>query len=196
MKKTLKAIATVIALSMLFVMSTSALAEEVVETAPVEEIIVVEEPQVEAAPVEENIVVEEPQAEVAPVEVAPVEEAPVEVPQTEEEIISEPVVEEIVEEALVEEIAPETIMEEEKTIDTSNVTINIHFVGGTQVHMGDEVTVKAEINGLDEVDYTMQWQYFDGEWHDAQGATSTSYTFTVNDSNISYLWRIVVDIAE
>ena len=95
---------------------TDNIAEDTVETEPVEEIPA--EETVEEAPVVEEVVEEAPVEEVAPeapVEEAPVEETPVEEVVEEapvEAVVEEAPVEEVVEEAPVEEVAPEAPVEE------------------------------------------------------------------------------------
>ena len=51
----------------------------------------------------------------------------------------------------------------------------------------------AELNGFDDVDYTLQWQHSIDleEWTVEPGATGTSFSFELNETTVQYTWRVV-----
>ena len=78
--------------------------------------------------------------------------------------------------------------------------ISIHIDGwnGEALHVGDEITLVAELTGYDNAVYTIQWQTSkDREtWTDVDGATEARYTMTVTKDNARDLWRVVVVITD
>lgn len=64
-----------------------------------------------------------------------------------------------------------------------------------QIYYGDDVTLRCIIVGLENREYTIQWQYcadidnpeyLDIDWHDNE------YTFTATYDNVGYYYRVVV----
>jgi hypothetical protein len=64
---------------------------------------------------------------------------------------------------------------------------------GEPAYEGTVITMTAELNGFDDVDYTLQWQHSVDleEWTVEPGATGTSYSFELNETTVQYTWRVV-----
>ena len=75
-------------------------------------------------------------------------------------------------------------------------SVDIRMDMPAALQMGDTVALIATLNGYDDVTVALQWQYTrDGEhWFDADGATSLTYAFTVNDDTAGTGWRLAVSI--
>lgn len=61
------------------------------------------------------------------------------------------------------------------------------------IHIGDEITLRCIVVGLDNKPYTIDWEYseddqgyFDLDWHEPE------YTFVVTYDNAGYYYRVVV----
>ena len=86
-----------------------------------------------------------------------------------------------------EEVKPEEVIR--SIIVTSNA------IGDAVFYTGDTVTLTATLTGFENLAYTLQWQYTpDGGTTiiDAPDGNGLSYSFTVNDENVGYLWRIQI----
>ena len=84
---------------------------------------------------------------------------------------------------------------EEEIVRT--ITVSSSLEGVPVVYAGTEVTMTATLTGFEDVAYTMQWQYTPdgGETVvDVEGANGPAYTFTIDDGNYAYLWRLVVTL--
>ena len=66
---------------------------------------------------------------------------------------------------------------------------------GEPVYEGTMITMKAELTGFEDLDYTLQWQHSVDlqEWIDEPGANDTTYTFELNETTVQYTWRVVAD---
>ena len=86
------------------------------------------------------------------------------------------------------------IPETEEPAEERTVTITSNVSSGTTVSEPTEVTLTAELTGYDNVPYTLQWQRkpADADWEDIEGATDLTYTFTLNEENSGYSWRVAV----
>jgi F0F1-type ATP synthase epsilon subunit len=64
---------------------------------------------------------------------------------------------------------------------------------GEPAYEGTVITMTAELNGFDDVDYTLQWQHSVDleEWTVEPEATGTSFSFELNETNYLYTWRVV-----
>lgn len=64
---------------------------------------------------------------------------------------------------------------------------------GEPAYEGTIITMTAELNGFDDVDYTLQWQHSIDrkEWTVEPGATGTTYSFELNETTVQYIWRVV-----
>ena len=64
---------------------------------------------------------------------------------------------------------------------------------GEPAYEGTIITMTAELNGFDDVDYTLQWQHSIDreEWTVEPDATGTSYSFELNETTVQYTWRVV-----
>ena len=64
---------------------------------------------------------------------------------------------------------------------------------GEPAYEGTIITMTAELNGFDGVDYTLQWQHSVDleEWTVEPGATGTTFSFELNETNVQYTWRVV-----
>lgn len=86
--------------------------------------------------------------------------------------------------------------EEEEIIRT--VSIGSNVAEGDAVYAGTEIVLTARLNGFENLEYTLQWQYTpdDGEnVYDVAGANGTQYAFIIDESNAHYLWRVSVVLA-
>lgn len=140
-------------------------------------------PEATAAP-EETIAPEEtvaPEATTTPEEAAAPEETAA--PEASEEPVP------------AEETLPEELPSEEPAIDLSNLTVTIQCLNGSHAQMGDTITLVAEVSGTNGAAYNMQWQYMSGgEWHDISGANASSYSYTLNEKNATYAWRMAITV--
>lgn len=111
---------------------------------------------------------------------------------------------EIVEEELEEcldtvEVVEETVIQVTETpaeLDARTAMIKANI--GTQVTVGEVITLIASVNGYEGLDYEVVWQYDDGSgWQVAQRGGQTM-SFTLNEENYHWQWRleIVVQTAE
>lgn len=124
--------------------------------------------------------VEEPEETEDPVEDA---EEPAEEP---EESVEEP---EETEEN--EEPAEET--EEAPVLDPDrSIEVRVEWEG-EELHYGDTITLVAEMNGYDNVDYVLQWQTSEtGEnWVDMPGETADRLEMVVTEDNSQNYWRVI-----
>jgi hypothetical protein len=64
---------------------------------------------------------------------------------------------------------------------------------GEPAYEGTVITMTVELNGFDDVDYTLQWQHSVDleEWTVEPEATGTSFSFELNETNYLYTWRVV-----
>ena len=64
---------------------------------------------------------------------------------------------------------------------------------GEPAYEGTVITMTAELNGFDDVDYTLQWQHSVDleEWTVEPEATGTSFSFALDETNVQYTWRVV-----
>ena len=72
-----------------------------------------------------------------------------------------------------------------------------NIAGMTEVLDGTEVTLTAQLEGFENDQYVIQWQYTpDGGTtvFDADGANEENYTFFLNEQNVGYMWRIRVTL--
>lgn len=90
-----------------------------------------------------------------------------------------------------EDLQPLTTREEEK----KDIVLTSSVEGLTSVPAGTEVTLTAHVTGYDLSNYRLQWQYSpDGgaTVHDVADATGLEMTFTLDEVNKDYFWRILV----
>ena len=69
--------------------------------------------------------------------------------------------------------------------------------GKKAVYPGQEVVLKAELEGFREDDvYTVQWQYSeDGvKFKNVKGATELTWSYTISEENFGYTWALVVTL--
>ena len=77
-----------------------------------------------------------------------------------------------------------------------NVTVTMRCIAGDNLQYGDTVTVEATVRGLENIPYTLQWQYNDGTgWQNRDGATQRCYSFTLSRENAAYQWRVMITVA-
>ncbi len=180
MKNNVKRLAALMmVLALLFAVSATAFASTVysnIITIDVEE-PVVEEPVVEE-PVVEEPVVEEPV----------VEEPVVEEPVVEEPVVEEPVVEEpVVEEPVVEEPTPEELL--------ANVVVSVKCSISSQGALpafGDIVTLKAVVEGAEDLEYKLVWEFrsnASSEWQVYEGCDLPEFSFPLTAENCLSEWR-------
>lgn len=64
---------------------------------------------------------------------------------------------------------------------------------GKPGHIGDKITLTAELTGFDGRIYTLQWQYKTngGDWIDIPEANEINYTYYLDEINTHYTWRCV-----
>ena len=133
----------------------------------------------EEAPIEEEPTEEEPN------EVEPIEEEPTEVGLIEEELIEEePTEEEPIQEDSIDEVP----------VPERSVTVTWVLTESETVCAGAKVAIKANPVGFDDVEYSIQWQYNDGQgWVDVQGDELTLELIVAEDfSNLKCEWRVIV----
>ena len=75
------------------------------------------------------------------------------------------------------------------------VSVTSDWPEGEPAYIGTMITMRAELTGFDNVDYTLQWQYTvdNNEWFNEPGANGTSFTFELNETTVQYTWRVVVN---
>ena len=60
---------------------------------------------------------------------------------------------------------------------------------------GDIIVLTSKLTGFEGVEYDVQWQYNEGlGWNDVAGATEETYSYTADEENVSYEWRLVVNV--
>ena len=84
----------------------------------------------------------------------------------------------------------ETHEEEEER----EITADIQFsYSGDALYIGDKVTLSVSLTGAEPDEVSIQWQTNGGSgWQDVSGATGTSYTFKLTESNYRNEWRVAV----
>ena len=67
--------------------------------------------------------------------------------------------------------------------------------GDKVVFPGMEVTLTATLEGFDEENTKLQWEYSTDlvNWVPQPGANGMTYTYTVDDVTVNYYWRVVAD---
>ena len=76
-----------------------------------------------------------------------------------------------------------------------NRSIDIYLAfDGTDLYLGDEVTLMAVLHGYDNAVYTLQWQSSpdDTNWSDISDANNSSYSFSLTMDNYKNYWRVAV----
>ena len=73
-------------------------------------------------------------------------------------------------------------------------SISISLKYDDPLHFNDTVTFIAIIQGYDNIDYTIQWQYStdNNNWYDIAGANDLTYSITVTQDNYRHYWRVCV----
>ena len=74
--------------------------------------------------------------------------------------------------------------------------INIFSSHGVCMDEGSMIDLWAELIGFENINAALQWQYFDGQWKDVEGATATTHSFTATRESINYGWRLVATVIE
>ena len=66
--------------------------------------------------------------------------------------------------------------------------------GGFQ--FGDTVTLKAEVQGYDNVNYTLQWRWStdDATWNECTGETQDTMEVVLTEENYQYYWGILITV--
>ncbi len=71
---------------------------------------------------------------------------------------------------------------------------------GDELFIGDEVRLRVELKGYDGVTYTLAWQYNTDpsnpkcKWKTYASGTDKILTFTLDETNCAYYWRVLVQI--
>lgn len=78
-----------------------------------------------------------------------------------------------------------------------HVWISSSLEGVESVQSGTLITLTANLEGFDGIDYTLQWQRsLDGKkWEDEPGATDVNFSFILTEENDNYFWRVKVKFA-
>lgn len=141
-------------------------------------------------------------AQAAQEEASASEEAPAaeEIPAEEEA----PAVEETInkEETPQDEPDPEAVLlaEIQDALDPSRSVRLTARWDGDELFIGDEVRLKAELKGYDGVTYTLVWQYNldpsdpENEWQTYTAGGANTITFTVDETNCGWYWRVLVNV--
>ena len=60
-------------------------------------------------------------------------------------------------------------------------------------YAGTKITLTAVLNGFDNKDFTLQWQYSTDQkkWTDVDGETGMTMTFKLDEHTATYFWRVV-----
>lgn len=146
----------------------------------------------EATPVEAPVQATQPVTEETPT----AEEAPAveEAPAAEEAINKE--------ETPQDELDPEAVLlaEIQDALDPSRSIRLTARWDGDELFFGDEVCLKAELKGYDGVTYTLVWQYNldpsdpENEWQTYTAGGANVITFTVDETNCGWYWRVLVNV--
>jgi hypothetical protein len=88
-----------------------------------------------------------------------------------------------------------TITEAPEELEPLTVTVRSLHPAGEPVEYGMSITLAADVDGAEEGEYTIYWQYSVDmqNWIDIPGADSRTYTFTVNGDTATYAWRAVAN---
>ena len=92
--------------------------------------------------------------------------------------------------------------EEENRPESDNAAgrhINVHVTWDLpDPVIGDTAHFKAELEGYDGLDYTLQWQYSPDKetWYDITGETNDKMDVVVTEENNDVYWRILVYVEE
>ena len=198
--------------------------EPAIEEIPAEEIpaeeIPAEEIPAEEIPAEE-IPAEEIPAEEIPAEEIPTEEIPAEeivveepaqeqaedtdetvvVPEEEKTVVIKdekvPLSSGTAADVITEEDLPENAQKIATLADQldPNRSIDIYLAfDGTDLYLGDKVTLMAVLHGYDNAVYSLQWQSSpdDSSWSNISGANNSSYSFSLTMDNYKNYWRVAV----
>ena len=74
------------------------------------------------------------------------------------------------------------------------IIIHSDWPDGKLGYVGAKITLTAELSGFEGREYTLQWQYSEGNsenWIDIPGANTDTYIFTLDEINTNYNWRCV-----
>ena len=87
---------------------------------------------------------------------------------------------------------------EKQAQEELNVWITSLYPADEPVYYGAEITLEAHVEGAEEGEYTIQWQYSADleNWIDIPGANSLTYTFFADGETVTYAWRVVTERIE
>ncbi|MCL1795403.1 MAG: hypothetical protein FWG37_00790 [Clostridia bacterium] len=80
--------------------------------------------------------------------------------------------------------------------EQTTLSINIFSTHSACMNEGSTIDLWAELVGFDAIDAALQWQYFDGAWFDAEGATELTHSFTANMETVNYGWRLIATVID
>lgn len=73
------------------------------------------------------------------------------------------------------------------------ITLEARLTTKGQLYLGDKVELEAIVEGVDAIEYTLQWQYNDGSsWKDIHGETDLTYRFELTKANAEYSYRVAI----
>lgn len=73
------------------------------------------------------------------------------------------------------------------------ITLEVRLTTKGQLYLGDKVELEAIVDGVDAIEYTLQWQYNDGSgWKNVHGETDSTYCFELTESNAEYTYRVAI----
>lgn len=85
-------------------------------------------------------------------------------------------------------------------IDISKLSIEIKTTLRDVVALGEKITLTAELDGFDGLEYTVQWQVNktggSKDWEDVKGETGLTCEYEATAETLGYSWRLAVDIKE
>lgn len=92
------------------------------------------------------------------------------------------------------EKTPEQLLQE--ALDPNRSVKVTYTAPADGIYYGDKVTLKAEIVGYGNVDYTLQWRWStDNEnWTNVKDATSDTLEVLVDETNADYYWNILLTV--
>lgn len=99
----------------------------------------------------------------------------------------------IIEDPEDEETGPEGLEESANNL-LEGCEVRVFSSHSDCIDVGATIELWAELIGFDSADANLQWQYFDGAWHDVPGATGTSHTFTATAETVNYGWRLAATL--
>ena len=94
-----------------------------------------------------------------------------------------------------EELDEEIVLPDDTEPEASpeQLSVTITAFPGTEVRVGDTVTLTAHVEGmLEGVNYTSVWQYYDGNDWNVMASDTLTFSFVADKENFSWDWKFVI----